>query len=157
MFSYPLLPADEAVHPGVCRAGRISGGRTAFSARRGESDRVAKPIRGEFISGNYFSTFGVGAFAGRTIVPADDQPTSAPVAMLSYRAWQQQYGVRSEDRRLDHDPRRPSVDHRGHHAARIFRRDAAQRSSGDMDPAPAGADLQRDRILFCTPFLRGCA
>ena len=33
----------------------------------------------------------MGAFTGRTIVPSDDQPTSAPVAMLSYRAWQQQY------------------------------------------------------------------
>ena len=38
------------------------------------------------------STFGVGALAGRTIVPSDDQPSAPPVAMLSYRAWQQQYG-----------------------------------------------------------------
>ena len=59
---------------------------------------VAKPIvppslsAANMSSGNYFSTFGLDAFAGRTITPADDQPNSPPVAMLSYRTWQQQYG-----------------------------------------------------------------
>jgi predicted permease len=68
-----------------------AGGYT-FGVRRGQTDRVAKPLREEMVSGNYFSTFGLGAFAGRTITPADDQPNSPPVAMLSYRTWQQQYG-----------------------------------------------------------------
>ncbi len=62
-----------------------------FSVRRGERDNIAKPLRGEFVSGNYFSTFGIQAFAGRTIAPSDDQASAPPVAMLSYRAWQQQY------------------------------------------------------------------
>ena len=53
----------------------------------------AAPFEGEFVSGNYFSTFGVGAFAGRTIEPADDQPSSAPVAVMSYRAWRQHFGL----------------------------------------------------------------
>ena len=52
---------------------------------------MAKPLRGEFVTGNYFATFGIRAFAGRTIAPADDQASAPPVAMLSYRAWQQQY------------------------------------------------------------------
>jgi predicted permease len=52
---------------------------------------MAKPLRGEFVTGNYFSTFGIRAFAGRTITPSDDQASAPPVAMLSYRAWQQQY------------------------------------------------------------------
>ena len=29
---------------------------------------------------------------GRTITPADDQPSAAPAAMLSHRVWQQEYG-----------------------------------------------------------------
>jgi predicted permease len=62
-----------------------------FSVRRGHSDNMAKPLRGEFVTGNYFSTFGIRAFAGRTITPSDDQASAPPVAMLSYRAWQQQY------------------------------------------------------------------
>jgi predicted permease len=48
-------------------------------------------LRGEFVSGNYFATFGVQAFTGRTLTPADDQPSSAPAAMLSHRLWQQEY------------------------------------------------------------------
>jgi predicted permease len=43
------------------------------------------------VTGNYFSTFGIRAFAGRAIAPSDDQASAPPVAMLSYRAWQQQY------------------------------------------------------------------
>ncbi len=64
-----------------------------FSVRRGESDRVAKPLRGEFVSGNYFDTFGVRAFMPDAPSRlSDDQTSAPPVAMLSYRAWQQQYG-----------------------------------------------------------------
>ena len=60
--------------------------------RRGETGRIAKAMHGEMVSGNYFSTFGVGAFVGRTIQPSDDRPTAPPVVMLTYRAWQQEYG-----------------------------------------------------------------
>ncbi len=91
MFSYPFYLRMKQSTPEFAELAAFQAGGTVFSARRGESDRIAKPIRGEFITGNYFSTFGIGAFSGRTIVPSDDQPTSAPVAMLSYRAWQQQY------------------------------------------------------------------
>ena len=48
-----------------------------FIVRRGLRDNIAKPLRGEFVSGNYFSTFGIHAFAGRAITPSDDQ-RSAP-------------------------------------------------------------------------------
>jgi predicted permease len=91
MFSYPFYLRMKQSTPEFAELAAFQAGGSEFSARRGESDRVAKPIRGEFISGNYFSTFGISAFSGRSIVPSDDQPTSAPVAMLSYRAWQQQY------------------------------------------------------------------
>ena len=49
---------------------------------------TAKPEIGEYVSGNYFSTFGLGAYAGRMLVPSDDVPGAAPVAVLSYQAWQ---------------------------------------------------------------------
>jgi len=72
---------------------------TAFQAglmnlnvrRRGASS-PAEPYVGEFVSGNYFSTLGIGAFAGRVIAPADDSPGAPPVAVMSYRAWQQHFG-----------------------------------------------------------------
>jgi predicted permease len=91
MFSYPFYLRMKASTPEFAELAAFQAGGSEFSARQGENDRVAKPIRGEFITGNYFSTFGISAFSGRNIVPSDDTPTAAPVAMLSYRAWQQQY------------------------------------------------------------------
>ncbi len=92
MFSYPFYELMKKNTPEFEELAAFQAGGYQISTRRSESERVAKPLREEFVSGNYFSTFGVGAFAGRTIQPTDDQSASAPVAMLSYRTWQQQYG-----------------------------------------------------------------
>jgi predicted permease len=92
IFSYRFYLRMKETTPEFSELAAFFAGRAEFGARRSESDRISKSLRTVFVSGNYFSTFGVGAFAGRTIVPSDDQPSSAPVAMLSYRTWQQQYG-----------------------------------------------------------------
>jgi predicted permease len=62
-----------------------------LSVREGSSTAQAKPLLGEYVSGNYFQTFGLQAFAGRLFTVADDQPNAAPVAVLSYRTWRQDY------------------------------------------------------------------
>ncbi len=49
--------------------------------------------RTEFVSGNYFQTLGIGPFTGRTLLPSDDTPQAAPVAVMSYVAWQSNYGA----------------------------------------------------------------
>src|SRR6516165_1384135 len=92
MFSYPFYQRIKASTPEFSEVAAFQAGPQDLAARRGETDRIAKPLRTEMVSGNYFSTFGIGAFAGRTILPSDDQPSAPPVAMLSYRAWQQQHG-----------------------------------------------------------------
>jgi len=92
MFSYPFYELMKKNTPEFEELAAFQAGGWQISTRRSESDRIARPLRNEFVSGNYFHTFGLGAFAGRTIQPTDDQPSAAPVAMLSYRAWQQQYG-----------------------------------------------------------------
>ena len=91
MFSYSFYLRMKQNTPEFAELAAFQAGGSQISARQGENDRIAKPIRGEYITGNYFSTFGINPFLGRTIVPSDDQPTATPVAMLSYRAWQQQY------------------------------------------------------------------
>ena len=93
MFSYPFYLRLKQATPEFAELAAFQAGGSEFSVRRGANERVSKPLRGEFITGNYFSTFGIGSFAGRTITPADDQLSATPVAMLSYRAWQQQYGA----------------------------------------------------------------
>jgi predicted permease len=92
MYSYPLFLRLRAAAPEFEQMAAFQAAGAQFSVRRGQRDNMAKPLRGEFVTGNYFATFGIRAFAGRTINPSDDQASAAPVAMLSYRAWQQQYG-----------------------------------------------------------------
>ncbi len=61
-----------------------------MTVRRGSEP--AKAERSEYVSGNYFSTFGIGAYAGRTLTPADDTPGAAPAVVMSYQAWRSEYG-----------------------------------------------------------------
>jgi predicted permease len=91
MFSYPLYLRLQEAAPEFEQMAAFQASGAQFSVRRGQRDNLAKPLRGEFVTGNYFNTFGIRAYAGRTLLPSDDQASAAPVAMLSYRAWQQQY------------------------------------------------------------------
>ena len=51
-----------------------------------------RDVQGLFVSGNYFTTLGVNAAAGRLIAAADDRPGCAPVAVLSYGFWETYFG-----------------------------------------------------------------
>jgi predicted permease len=69
----------------------MQGGGADLSARRASGDAASHSSRGEFVSGNYFETFEVRPFAGRALTATDDADGAAPVAMLSYQAWQRDY------------------------------------------------------------------
>ena len=45
-----------------------------------------------YVTGNYFTTLGVNAFAGRVFTADDDAPAAPPVVVLAYHAWQGLYG-----------------------------------------------------------------
>jgi predicted permease len=62
-------------------------------ASTGDVNALIEGVRreGRLVSGNFFRVLGVGAARGRALVPADDEPGSAPVLVLSHRAWQQHY------------------------------------------------------------------
>ena len=68
----------------------MQSGGNILTVRRGSEP--AKSLRSEYVSGNYFSTFGIGAFAGRMLTPADDTQGAAPAVVVSYQAWQSEYG-----------------------------------------------------------------
>ncbi|SPE35758.1 conserved membrane hypothetical protein [Candidatus Sulfopaludibacter sp. SbA3] len=63
-----------------------------FGVRRAGSPEAAQSYPGEFVSGNYFTMFGVSAIAGRSLTAQDDRPGAAPVAVMSYRLWKERYG-----------------------------------------------------------------
>ncbi len=92
LFSYALYQNFKAAAPEFDQLAAFEASAPHFSVRRGTTDLVAKPLRGEFVTGNYFSMFGIGSFAGRVFTSADDRASATPVAVLSYRAWQQNYG-----------------------------------------------------------------
>jgi predicted permease len=63
-----------------------------FGVRRSGSPEAVQGYPGEFVSGNYFITFGISAYAGRALTAADDWPGAPPVAVMSYRVWREKYG-----------------------------------------------------------------
>ena len=62
-----------------------------FGVRRSGSSEPAQSYPGEFVSGNYFTMFGIGAYAGRMFTANDDRAGAPPVVVMSYRLWQQRY------------------------------------------------------------------
>jgi hypothetical protein len=58
---------------------------------RGESERVAKPLPTEFVTGNYFSIFGIRPFAGRLLSVAR---CSSPLVVVLSR-WRQAHCLRA--------------------------------------------------------------
>lgn len=92
MFSFPLYERLKAETPEFEQVTAFQAGISRMSVRREKVETAPRPLRTEYVTGNYFSTFGIGAFGGRVITPDDDRPASAPVVVLSYHVWQQAYG-----------------------------------------------------------------
>ena len=91
MFPYPFYVEIRDNMPAFDELAAMETLRPNLSLRRGSGSGTAEPFAGEFVSGNYFTTLGVTAWAGRLIAPADDRRGAGPIAVASYRAWQK-YG-----------------------------------------------------------------
>jgi predicted permease len=89
IFSYALYEQLRDHTPEFAEMAAFQAGLDLFSVRPSGRAAVAQPLVGQCVSGNYFHMFGVPAYAGRALRPADDQPGAPPVAVMSYRAWQQ--------------------------------------------------------------------
>src|SRR5947207_563465 len=92
MFSFPLFERLKAQTPEFEQVAAFQAGGARLSVRREGIDVAARPLRSEYVTGNYFSTLGVGAFGGRVFTPDDDKPSAAPVAVISHHVWQGTYG-----------------------------------------------------------------
>jgi len=93
IFSYDLYKHFRDNTKGFAELAAFqAGGSSLFGVTRSGGAEAAQSYPGKFVSGNYFAMFGVGALRGRTLAPSDDQPDAPPVAVMSYRLWQQKYG-----------------------------------------------------------------
>ena len=93
LFSYDKYKTFREGTPGFVELAAFQSGHDLVAARRGGTNQPAESQRSEYVSGNYFSMFGIGALAGRVLTPQDDRKGAEPVAVMSYRTWQQKYGL----------------------------------------------------------------
>jgi predicted permease len=93
MFSYRLYERLKTEMPEFEEVTAFEAEGSRLRVRREGEGVAARPLRSEYVTGTYFSTLGIGAFAGRVFGPADDTPSSPPVAVLSHNAWQGTYGA----------------------------------------------------------------
>jgi predicted permease len=92
IYSYALYKQFRDHTPQFSQLAAFQAAPGNVSVRRSGVAGPAQAYIAEFVSGNYFSTFGIGGFVGRVITPADDRPSAAPVAMMSYRTWETHFG-----------------------------------------------------------------
>ena len=90
-YSYALYERLKANAPEFEEVAAFQAGDWTLSVRR-QGEAAGRPLRGEYVTGNYFSMLGVRAFGGRLFGPADDRAGAPPVAVMSYRIWQANYG-----------------------------------------------------------------
>ena len=88
MFSFPLFERLKAELPEFEEVTAFQAGGARLSVRRQGVRRRLRPLRAEYVTGNYFSTLGVNAFGGRVFSATDDAPAAAPVVVLSHHVWQ---------------------------------------------------------------------
>jgi macrolide transport system ATP-binding/permease protein len=89
LFSYDLYRRFQEVSPEFEQLAAVQAGGATFTVRRGGAPATA--LRAEYVSGNYFTTLGIGAYAGRPLSPNDDRIGAAPALVLSYQAWQREF------------------------------------------------------------------
>ena len=92
LFSNSLYQYFVANTPQFEEIAAFSANSYVFSVRRSGSSDAAETFPGEFVSGNYFSTFGLRPYVGRLLNPQDDIAGAPPAIVMSYRAWQEHYG-----------------------------------------------------------------
>src|ERR1700732_4307894 len=92
MYSFSLYERLKSQVPEFEEVAAFQAGRGRLSVRREGVESASRPLRSEYVTGNYFSTLGAGAFGGRVFTANDDRPAAPPVAVLSHRAWQGTYG-----------------------------------------------------------------
>jgi predicted permease len=92
LFSYLNYKHFRDNTRGFEQLAAFQAGSNQFGVRRQGSDHPPESLIGDFVSGNAFDTLGLNAYTGRLLRPSDDVAGAAPVAVMSFRTWQQKYG-----------------------------------------------------------------
>jgi predicted permease len=89
LVSYDLYKHFRDHTQGFAELAAFQASDPLLSVQRSGSVEAAQTYPGEFVSGNYFTMFGVRPYAGRLLTSTDDRPGAPAVAVMSYRLWRQ--------------------------------------------------------------------
>jgi putative ABC transport system permease protein len=92
IFSYPLYEMFRDRNQSF--NGVIAGSAVLRARLIVNESGTVESAQQQRVSGNFFSTLGVGAVVGRMFTEADDNPASAqPAAVISYEFWKRRFGL----------------------------------------------------------------
>jgi hypothetical protein len=87
MVSFPLFERIGAAVPEFESLTAFQASQSRMAVRREGTNEAPRPLRTLYVTGNYFTTLGVGAFTGRVLTAADDNAAAPPAVMMAYHAW----------------------------------------------------------------------
>jgi putative ABC transport system permease protein len=93
LFSWEAYKNFRAHTPEFVDLAALQAGNAPLGVRRAGSQAQVDTRNGEYVSGNFFRTFGVQPWIGRLLSDEDDQEGAPPVAVMSYRIWHDKYGA----------------------------------------------------------------
>src|SRR5437868_761707 len=95
LFSWEAYKNFRAQTPEFVDLAALQAGNAPLGVRRAGSRVPADTRNGEYVSGNFFRTFGLQPWICRLMTDADDEEGAPPVAVMSYRIWNEKYGADS--------------------------------------------------------------
>jgi len=91
LFSFEQYRLFKEQTPGFEELAAFQAGGSLIGVRRSGSNGLSETFRSEYVSGNYFSTFGISPYAGRMLTPLDDSKGAPAVAVMSFRTWTEKF------------------------------------------------------------------
>jgi putative ABC transport system permease protein len=92
LFSWEAYRNFREHAPEFVDLAALQAGNANLGVRRAGSQAPVDTRNGEYVSGNFFRTLGVQPWIGRLLTDQDDHEGAPPVAVMSYRIWQDKYG-----------------------------------------------------------------
>jgi predicted permease len=91
LFSWEAYQNFRAHTPEFVELAALQAGNAPLGVRRAGSPAQADTRNGQYVSGNFFKTFGVRPWIGRLLTDADDREGAPPVTVMSFHIWQEKY------------------------------------------------------------------
>lgn len=92
LFSWEAYKVFRDHTPEFTDLAALQAGNAPLGVRRAGSQSPTDTRNGEYVSGNFFRTFGVHPWIGRLLTETDDKEGAPPVAVMSYHIWKEKYG-----------------------------------------------------------------